>query len=155
MNLLATALQGAPSVSLFGPIDALLAPYLEYVLLVLVILNLVGRAVEYNQHVRQAEEGGADAIARNPLRVGTNFLLVVGAFYYATVEYHAGFVLSVLVVGMFITDMFEFESRKVEARQNLPIERPKGAIAASLFVFLYAAYQSVFFVIAPIWNAIV
>lgn len=143
-----------PSVTLLGPIDTLVAPYIEYVLLVLVILNMAARAHEYQRHVSQAAEG-PEAVRRHPLRVATNFLLVIGAFYYATVHYHGGFVFSVLVLGLFLTDVFEFESRKVEARRDLELERPKGALVASVLVLLYIGFQSLFFVIAPVWNAVV
>ncbi|MFC6836250.1 DUF7313 family protein [Halomarina ordinaria] len=143
------------SVSLFGPVDTILGPYIEYVLLVLVLVNMVARAAEYRSHVKQARDGGVDAIGRNPVRVATNFLLLVGGFYFLTVEYHAGFVFSVLVVGMVITDVFEFESRLVEARRDIGIERPKGSIAASVLVLLYAAYTSLFFLIADYWGAVI
>lgn len=145
----------ASSAPIFGPVDAVLAPIIEFGLLGLVVVNLVARAREYSQHVEQAAAGGDEALTRHPVRVGTNFLLVVGSFYFITVEYHPGMVLATLVVGMFLTDLFEFESRKVEARRDLRLERPKGSIAASLFVLAYAAYTSVFFIIEPIWSAIV
>ena len=144
-----------PFVSLFGPIDTLLAPVIAYLLLGLLVVNMVGRGIEYSQHVAQAAEGGDEAITRNPIRVGTNFLLVVGSFYYTTVHHHGGLVFSVLVLGLFVTDLFEFESRKVEARRGIDIERPKGAIAASFLALLYIGYQSLFFLIAPFWNAVV
>jgi ABC-type xylose transport system permease subunit len=129
-----------PSVTLFGPVDTLLAPVLVYVLLVLAVLNMAGRGLEHRQMRNQAEHG-AEAISRHPLRVATNFLLVVGAFYFATVERHPGMVVSLLVLGVFLTDLFEFESRKVEARQGWDIERPWGAIAASVLVLSYLVFQ--------------
>jgi hypothetical protein len=43
----------------------------------------------------------------------------------------------------------------VEARRQIEVERPKGAIAASMLALLYIAYQTLFFVIAPVWNAVV
>lgn len=140
--------------SLFGPVDTYLAPYITYVLLGLLVVNMVFRALEYNQHVSQAEEG-AEAITRNAGRVATNFLLVAGSFYYLTVEPHGGMVFSVLFLGVFITDLFEFESRKVEARREIAIERPKGAIAASMLALLYIGYQTLFFIIQPVWSSIV
>ena len=144
-----------PFVSLFGPVDTLLAPVIEYLLLALLVVNMAVRGWEYSQHVDQAEEGGADAIERNAARVATNFLLVVGSFYYMTVHHHGGMVFSVLVLGLFLTDLFEFESRKVEARRGIEIEAPKGAIAASFLALLYIGYQSLFFLVAPFWNAVV
>jgi len=64
-------------------------------------------------------------------------------------------VLSVLVVGMVIADLFEFEARRVEARREIAIDRPKGSIVASLFVLAYVAYISLFFLVAPVWDAVV
>jgi hypothetical protein len=82
-------------------------------------------------------------------------VLILGSFYYTTIEHHGGIVLSMLVLGTFLTDFFEFESRKVEARKDEQLERPKAAVIGSLFVFAYAAYQSLFYVVAPLWNAVV
>jgi len=53
-------------------------------------------------------------------------------------------VMSVLVVGMVITDFFEFESRKVEARRDLPLDRPKAAIGAWVLALLYVLFQVAF-----------
>ncbi|KPN30829.1 hypothetical protein SY89_01569 [Halolamina pelagica] len=64
-------------------------------------------------------------------------------------------VISTLVVGTFVADLFEFEARQVEARNNLDIEKPKGAITASLLALLYALYISLFWVIKGPWEAIV
>ena len=147
-------------VSLFGPVDAILArevlaaPVIAYLLLGLLVANMVGRIVEYKQHQSQAEEGW-EAIGRHPLRVGTSFLLVVGSFYYMTVHHHGGLVFSTLVLGVFITDLFEFESRQVEARNDRELDAPKGAITASLVALLYILYQTLFFVVAPLWNSVV
>ena len=143
-----------PSVTLFGPVDTYLAPVIGYVMLVLIVLNTVGRGIEYSRIASQAEKG-AEAISRHPLRVATNFLLVVGGFYYLTVERHAGMIVSLLVVGLFLTDFFEFESRKVEARQGWDVERPWGAIGASAVALLYIAYQALFFLVRPYWSAVV
>jgi hypothetical protein len=144
-----------PLVNLFGPVDTVLGPNIEYVLLALLVVNIGARALEYERIKSQAAEGGADAVRRHPFRVGTNFLLLVGSFYYMTVHHHGGLVFSTIVLGLFLTDLFEFESRKVEARREIDIERPKGAIAASFLAFLYIAYQTLFFVIAPVWNSVV
>lgn len=144
-----------PFVSLFGPIDAILAPYIAYILLALLLVNMVGRIVEYHKQTSEAEEGDWKNLSRHPLRVATNLLLVVGSFYYLTVDHHAGMIFSILVLGVFITDLFEFESRQVEMRQGLDLDRPKAAIAASVLALLYILYQTLFFVIAPVWNQIV
>lgn len=141
-------------VNFFGPLDTVLGPYIEYVLLALLLVNIAGRALEYGRIKRQAADG-ADAVTRHPVRVGTNFLLVVGAFYYMTLHHHGGMVFSILMLGVFITDLFEFESRKVEVRREIDIERPKGAIAASFLALLYIGYQTLFFLIQPFWASVV
>ncbi|MFC7177281.1 DUF7313 family protein [Halosegnis marinus] len=147
--------------SLFGPIDAVLAqpvleaPLIAYVLLGLLVLNMVGRAVEHSRHKSEAESGDWTQLSRHPLRVATSFLLVVGSFYYLTVAPHGGMVFSVLVLGVFLTDLFEFESRQVEVRNDRTLDTPKGAIAASVLALLYILYQTLFFVIAPVWNAVI
>ncbi|WP_254831681.1 DUF7313 family protein [Haloglomus salinum] len=144
-----------PLVNLFGPVDTVLGPYIEYVLLVLLVVNIGARALEYERIKSQVADGGADAVSRHPIRVGTNVLLLVGSFYYMTVHHHGGLVFSVIVLGLFLTDLFEFESRKVEARREIDIERPKGAIAASILALMYIGYQTLFFVIKPVWSSIV
>jgi len=61
----------------------------------------------------------------------------------------------VLVLGAVITDFFEFESRKVEARRDIPLERPKGAIVAVVLLAMYASYQALFWIIKSPWEAVV
>ena len=143
------------ALALFGPVDAVLEPVIGFLLLGLVMVNLAVRGLAFRSHRKEAREGGAEAISRYLPLEATNVLLVLGSFYFMTLEYHGGMVLSVLVLGMFVSDFFEFEARKVEARRDVPLEPPNSAIAASVLVFLYTAYQSLFFVIAPVWNAII
>lgn len=146
--------------AIFGPIDAVLArqvvgPLLiEWAILALVLLNLLTRLLAHRQHVRQAAAESA-TITRHRGHESTNVLLVVASFYYMTLEPHAGIVLSVLVIGTVMADVFEFEARRVEIREDRPLDAPKGAIAGSLLVLGYAAFLSLFFLIADVWNAIV
>jgi hypothetical protein len=144
----------APSVTFFGPLDTVLGPYMGYVVLVLAVANIGTRALAHRSHVKQAEEG-AEAVSRHPLHTASNVLLMLAAFYYLTLNHHSGVVASSLIVGMFITDFFEFEARKVEARRGIDLERPKGAIAASVLVLMYVSYITLFFIVKPIWSAIV
>lgn len=141
--------------SLFGAVDSILHPYIGPVILVLVLVNMGARAFEYRSIVSQARDGGIEAVSRNAIRVATNFLLVALSFYFASVEPHAGTVLSVLVVGMVITDLFEFESRLVEIRQEFTIDRPKASIAASVLVLMYIGYLTLFQYIKPFWSQVV
>jgi hypothetical protein len=136
---------------LFGPVDAALGGELvgdilviEALLLVLVVLNMVARALAHRRHVKQADDGGAEAISRSPFHVATNLLLVLGSFYYLSIEHHAGMVASAITVTVLLTDLFEFESRKVEARREIEIERPKAAISASLLALVYVGYVTFF-----------
>ncbi len=144
-----------PSVTLFGPVDAMLGPYVEYIVFALVVANLVTRKIAHDAHVRQARDGGADALAHNSLHVVTSALVVLASFYYATLHHHAGVVLSMFVVGMVLADHFEFEARRVEAENDLEIESPKGALTISVFALLYAAYVSLFFLVEPFWSQII
>ena len=147
--------------TLLGPLDVLGeelvagVTMIEFVLLGLVVVNLGLRGYAHRNHVRGARENGPDGIERLlPLDV-TTVLIVLGGFYYMTIHLHGGVVFTVLALGLLITDFFEYEARLVEARTEKPLERPKAAIVASTFVFLYIAYQSLFFVIRPAWELIV
>lgn len=149
-------------VSIFGPLDQLLAVetgigdvlVVEAILFVLVIANFATRHRAHSTHVSQADEG-PEAVSRYLPHEVSNVVVLLVSFYYMTVDYHPGMVMSVLVLGMFLADFFEFEARKVEARRDIAIERPKGALVASLLVFTYAAYQTLFFIIDGPFSAIV
>ena len=140
--------------AIFGPIDAL-APFVEFVLLGLVLLNAGTRLFAQRTYKTQYESDGPEAISRSLVHEISNVLLLLGAFYYLTLHLHSGTVLTIIVTGLIVTDFFEFESRKVEARQDQRLDLPKGALAAWGLTLLYVAYLSLFFVIQPVWNAIV
>lgn len=143
------------SVALFGPVDTFLAPVLIYVLLALVVVNIASRALEYRQITDQADEGEEDEdVSRNGLRVATNFLLVAVSFYFMTVDRHTGMIFSLFAVGIFLADFFEFEARRVEARQGWDVERPWGSIGASMLALAYVVYQ-ILAEFLPFWNAII
>ena len=144
-----------PSVTLLGPIDTLVGPYVEYVVLALVLVNLVTRKLAHDANVRQAADGGADALSYHPAHVASSAIVVLGAFYYTSLHQHAGIVLSMFVVGMVLADIFEVEARRVEAENDLGIESPKGALTISVFALAYAAYVSLFFLVEPYWSQLV
>ena len=148
----------APAYELFGPLDAVLGgtQTIEFILLGLVLANMVTRILAHRRNVAQAADGGADALTRHPAHIATNTLLLLASFYYTTLHQHTGIVVTTLVLGIFITDFFEYESRLVDARRDLDIEPPKGAIAASLLTLLYVGYLSLFNeYLAGIWNAVI
>ena len=140
--------------ALFGPLDTILAPIVEDLIFVLVIANMGTRWLAHRSFIAQAE-AGAEAISRHYLHEASNIVLVLASFYFLTLHHHSGIVLSTLVIGLIITDFFEYESRQVEVRNDLEVERPKGAMAASILVFAYAFFLSLFSLIEPFWNAII
>ena len=149
-------------INFFGPVDSILGVeigiaevlVIEALLFALVVLNFVTRKVAHDKHIEQATES-AEAVTRFLPHEVLNVVLLLGSFYYMTAAYHGGFVLSVLVIGLVLTDFFEFEARKAEARRGVPLERPKGALAAALLVLAYAGYQTFFFVLEGPVSAIV
>ena len=152
-----------PQVDIFGPVDAILGVELgiaevlviEALLLGLVILNFVTRRLAHGRHVKQARDEGAEAVSRFLPHEILNVLVLLASFYYMTVEYHGGIITSALVVGLVITDFFEFESRKVEARRDVALDRPKGSLTASLLVLAYVGYQTLFFLLkGPVGSII-
>lgn len=142
------------------PLDGLDAvePVLKYVIVVLVLINMVTRLLAHRSHVKQVEDddGDDESLSRYFPHSVTNLLLLFASFVFLLIDPHPGTVLSVLVIGLFLTDFFEYESRRVEARsKSLALERPKAALGASVLVLMYAAYESLFFLIADYWNAII
>ncbi|MFB6160741.1 MAG: hypothetical protein ABEJ61_06150 [Haloferacaceae archaeon] len=137
-----------------GRLEAV-AGVIPYAVLALVLANIVTRKLAHDTYARQAAEGGDEAISRYLPHSVVSILLVLVSFAYLVVAPHAGMVMSVLVVGMVVADFFEFEARQVEARNDMPIEAPKSSIAAAVLVLLYAAYQSLFFLVQPYWTQIV
>lgn len=140
------------------PLGALesVAGVLPYVILVVVLVNVVTRLLAQRSFERAAAEGDDDdALSRYLPHEIVNVLLVLLSFAFMVVEPHGGMVLSVLVIGMVISDFFEYESRRVEARNNLEMDKPNSAIVASVLVIAYAGYQALFFVIEPLWSSIV
>jgi ABC-type Fe3+ transport system permease subunit len=140
------------------PLDLLVAAaaVIPFVVLVLVLANMVTRFIAHRKHVEQAEDAEDDSeLERYTPHSITTVLLILASFAFLVVAPHGGMVMSVLVLGMFLADFFEFEARKVEARNEMEMERPKAALTASLVALLYASFQSLFFIIEPLWTAIV
>jgi len=132
---------------MFGPLDAVFTTevlgveLIKYVLVVLVLANMATRALAYKRNVAEAEDDDVETASRHPIHAASTVVLLLATFYYTTYEQHGGVVLSTLVLGMFITDFFEFETRSVDIRKDQAVRRPKGALFASLFVLAYATFQ--------------
>jgi ABC-type Fe3+ transport system permease subunit len=132
------------------------AAVLPWVVLVLALASMATRFLGHRQHVRQAREGDDDDLVERytPHSVAM-VALMLASFAFTIVEPHGGVVLSTLVIGTFLADFFEFESRRVEARNDMEFEQPKASIGASMLVLGYAAFQALFQYVAPVWNAVV
>ena len=141
------------------PIGALegVAPILPFVILAFAVANMVTRILQHFRHESQAADGdGDEALTRWLPHTVTTLGLVLSSFLFLIVAPHGGMVMSVLALSVFVSDFFEYESRRVEARsRSTDLQRPVAAIGASVFALLYAGYQSLFFVIEPLWNAVV
>ncbi|MFC6826304.1 DUF7313 family protein [Halopelagius fulvigenes] len=140
------------------PLGALevLEPYIRYIILGLVLVNMVTRVLAHRKHVNQAEDGEDDEeLSRFLPHSITTVLLILASFTLLLIEPHGGMVMSILALGLFLTDFFEYESRRVEARTDKKIERPKAAVGASVLLLFYAAFQALFFLVEGYWNAVV
>jgi hypothetical protein len=135
--------------------DPAIAPFMGFVLFGLVLVNLATRHLAHRSHVEGAEEDGEDGIQRHRIHELSNVVLVLVGLYYTTIDMYLGVLFSVFAIGLFVTDFFEFETRRVEARNDRPIGAPRAAIAASVILLLYAMYVAFFFLVRPYWNAIV
>lgn len=139
--------------SIFGPLD-LLYPHAAYVLLGLVVLNAVTRWLAHRRHVSQYETDGAEAVSRFAPHTLSNVLLLLGVSYYTTVRFEAGSILLMLVIGLIVTDVFEFEARKAEARTDRALELPKGSLGAWSVIAVYVAYKALRFIVDPVWGVV-
>jgi len=139
--------------SIFGPLD-LLYPHAAYVLFALVLLNAVTRLVAHRRHVSQYEDGGAEAVARFTPHTVSNVLLLLAAVYYTTIKFEGGTIVLVLVIGVLLTDFFEFEARKAEARTDRALDMPKGALTAWAVAAIYISYKALRFIVDPLWGVI-
>lgn len=134
------------------PLDwlSVVGPVLPFAILTMAIANLATRHLAHRQHVEQAENG--DSVERYTLHSFTNVGLILLSFLFTLEQQTGGVILSVIVVTMVLADLFEFEARNVEARNDMTVESPKSAIVASSLVLLYAGYYALFFVVAPLWD---
>jgi len=132
---------------------AVVGPILPFAILTMAVVNVVTRLLAHRQHVRQAREG--DAVERYTPHDVTTIGLVLLCFLFAVHRPVGGALLSTIAITVFLADFFEFEARNVEARNDLSIERPKGAMAASAILLLFAAYYGLFFIVDPIADALI
>lgn len=136
-----------------GWVDSI-GEFLPIAILVVAIGNMLTRFLAHRVHRSQAEEGDDSAIEPYLPHVVSNFALVFLVFAFMLYRPVSGAIMTLPVVAAFIADLFEFESRKVEARNRMSIEWPKSSIVASLFVVLYAGYYGLQFLYSPYVDSI-
>ena len=127
-------------------------PMLPFAILVLALANLVTRHLAHSSHVEQAES--ADSLDQYLPHIITNVGLVLVCLLFTLVQPTGGAILSTIAVTMFIADLFEFEARNLEARNDMKIERPKSSLLASSIVVLYAFYYVLTVLGATFWGSL-
>jgi len=140
------------------PLDAVeaLAPVLPLAVFGLVVLNILTRLLQHRKHAAQADEDDDGAVQRWLPHTLTTLGMVFASFLFMIVEPHGGMVMSVLALSVFVSDFFEYEARRVEARsKSKELGRPTTAIGSAVFALLYASYQGFFYLIEPLWNSII
>ncbi|GAB6879001.1 hypothetical protein JCM17823_12750 [Halorubrum gandharaense] len=137
------------------PLDwiEVVGPILPFAILVMALANLATRHLAHKQHVEQAEAG--DSVDQFTPHVFTNVGLLLLSLLFTLDSPTGGVILSLLVVTMLVADLFEFEARNVEARNDMTVELPKSALVSSGLVVLYAVYYALFFVVADFWGEFV
>lgn len=128
-------------------------PVLPYAIFVMAVANLVTRHLAHRRHVDQGTDG--ESVEPYTPHAFTNVGLLLLSFLFLLDSPVSGTILSVLVITMLLADLFELEARNVEARNDMSIESPKSAIAASLLVMVFAAYYALFFLVSGVWNQFV
>jgi len=128
-------------------------PLLPIAILTLAVGNIITRLLSHRKHKQQVEDG-EEGLDRYPPHVFTTTGLVILGMLFTVHRPTSGMILMLPLIGLFITDFFEFESREVEARNDLEFERPKAGIAVSLLVLVYAAYYGLPFLYQPVLDAL-
>ncbi len=127
-------------------------PVLPFAILVLALANMATRHLAHAQHVDQAES--SDSVDRYLPHVFTNVGLVLLSSLFTLYQATGGVLLTTFAVTVLIADVFEFEARNLEARNDMTIERPKSAIVASSLVLLYAVYYVLTALNATFWSSL-
>jgi hypothetical protein len=135
-----------------GWIEAV-GPVLPIAILVLAVANVVTRLLSHRHHEQLAAEGN-DELERYGPHVFTNTGLVILGLLFTLYRPISGMIFMIPVIGLFVTDFFEYESREVEVRNDMELERPKAGIAISVLVIIYAAYYGLQFLYQPYLDLI-
>lgn len=129
-----------------------IGPVLPLAILVLALANVGTRLLAHREHRDQAED--ADELDRYAPHTFTTVGLVFLSFLLIFHRPTGGTLLSLVAVTLLVADFFEFEARNVEARNDMVIERPKSAMAASVLVLIYAVYYSLVTLNLTFWQVL-
>jgi hypothetical protein len=129
-------------------------PIIPLAILTLAVANMGTRLLSHRKHKQQAVDNDADSLDRYTPHVFTTTGLVILGMLFTLYKPIGGMILMIPVIGLFITDFFEFESREVEARNDMEFERPKAALGVSVLLLIYAAYFGLQFLYAPYLDLI-
>lgn len=129
-----------------------IGPMLPFAIIVLALANMATRHLAHGKHVEQAQE--RDEVDQYFPHVFTNVGLLLTSLLFTLENITGGAILSVIVLTMVIADLFEFEARNVEARNNMTVERPKSAIATSALVLVWTVYYTLVAANLQFWRAL-
>ncbi|MFA9517655.1 hypothetical protein ACERIT_10630 [Halopenitus sp. H-Gu1] len=130
----------------------IVGPALPFAILTLAVVNIATRHRAHAKHVEQAAD--SDSVEQYFPHVFSTVGLVLVSFLFTLVQPTGGAIISVIAVTILVADLFEFEARNVEARNEMDIEKPKSAIAASSLVVIYALYYVLVTIEATFWSGL-
>lgn len=135
----------------FGWLEVV-GPALPIAILALAVANLATRHLAHRAHVKQAAEN--DSVDQYFPHVFTTVGLVLLSFLFVLVRPVGGTILSLVAITLLVVDLFEYEARNVEARNDMTIEKPKSALLTSVLVVGYAVYYVLVVTGATFWHAL-
>ena len=129
-------------------------PIIPLAILALAVANMGTRLLSHRKHRQQAVDSDADSLDRYTPHVFTTTGLVILGMLFTLYKPISGMIMMIPVIGLFITDFFEYESREVEARNDMEFERPKAALGVSVLLLIYAGYYGLSFIYEPYLDMI-
>jgi len=132
-----------------------IGPILPLAILTLTIANMATRLLSHRTHKQQAEAGEKDeALSRYFPHTFTTLGVVLLGLLFIVYRPISGMIMMISLFGLLVTDFFEFEARLVEARNDMPLERPKAGFAVSVLALIYASYYGLQFLYGPYLDLI-
>jgi len=117
-----------------------IGPIMPIAIFVLVVANIGARILENRRQSWQADND--EPITRHPLNTVTTMGLVTLGLLFVVYRPISGMIMMIPIFGLFVADVFEFESRQVEADNDLEFEWPKATLLAAGLTLVYAVYYA-------------